>query len=167
MPDGAIRAQLDAPGVVTVSPRSTVVDVDVLARIHNTGEHDYVLGAASADDVHNWHVLDQNHKEVLRAPRGSGPRARKRSATHVHPHTTQVVASGHSHNVPRTLKLDARKLKPGQTYTIRYEFWGQIAEAQFIVVPGQARTAAVKRPKKTAGLTGKAGAKKKGKKSAR
>ena len=56
------------------------------------------------------------------------------------PHVSQVIAAGHSHSSPQTLTLDARKLRPGKHYTVRYEFHGHIAEATFTALQGHAPT---------------------------
>ncbi len=166
MADGSpIQAEVDAPTEIHLKPRAATVRIDVLAKIHNTGDHDYVLGAANPDDVHNWHVLDENHREVTRpaAKRAAG-RAYGGARKKVHPHTTQTVAAGHSHHAPQTLKLDAKKLKPGKTYTIRYEFWGNTAETRFTVVPGHTSPPRKAAKKKT---TRKAAAKKAPRKAAK
>ena len=42
-------------------------------------------------------------------------------------------------NVSQTLALNAKKLKVGRTYTIRYRFWGEVAEARFVLVAGHDR----------------------------
>ena len=125
-----IEAELVAPDLVTIAPRRATVDVDVLCRLHNTGDDDYVVSAPSEDDAHCWHVLDRNHRDVTR------PRSRRsRPPTKgVHPHRSRTIAGGHSRNTSKTLTLDAKKLKPGRTYTIRYEHYGHIAETQFTVL---------------------------------
>ncbi len=166
MADGSpIQAEVDAPAVVTLKPRAATVSVDVLAKIHNTGDHDYVVGATHPDDVHNWHVLDANHREVLRPPAKRAAGAYGRRKAKVHPHVAQTLAAGHSYHESKTLKLDTKKLKPGNTYTIRYEYFGQIAETDFTVVPGHAapakRKAAKKSPRKATKRTAKKTRKKK------
>lgn len=143
----AILAELNVPETVTLPVDGDSVDVDVLCRLHNTSEDDHVVGSSSPDDVHNWHVLSETHREVTAAPRAAG---KKPSATDVLPHVSQVIAAGHSHSAPRTLTLDARKLKPGKKYTVRYEFHGHVAEATFTALPGHAPTAKKPAAKKAA-----------------
>lgn len=134
----AILAELNVPETVTLPGDGDSVDVDVLCRLHNTSEDDHVVGSSCPDDVHNWHVLSETHREVTAAPRAAG---KKPSATDVLPHVSQVIAAGHSHSAPRTLTLDARKLKPGKKYTVRYEFHGHVAEATFTALAGHGSTA--------------------------
>ncbi len=165
MADGSpIQAEVAAPDIVTLKPRATTVNIDVLAKITNTGEHDYVVGAAHPDEVHDWHVLDANHREILRPPAKRSAGAYGRGKSKVHPHVAQTLAAGHSYHDSKTLKLDTKRLKPGNTYTIRYEHFGQIAETEFTVVPGHAAPARRAAKKKT---TRKAAAKKAPRKAAR
>ncbi len=143
----AILAELNVPRTVTLPLRGDSVDVDVLCRLHNTSEDDHVVGSSSPDDVHNWHVLSETHREVSAAPRAAG---KKPSATGVLPYVSQVIAAGHSHSAPQTLTLDVRKLKPGKKYTVRYEFHGHVAEATFTALPGHPSTTKTPRVKKAA-----------------
>jgi hypothetical protein len=147
-----IEAQVDAPAVVHI-PASETVEIDVLCRLHNAAEHDWVVGASHPDDVHNWHVLDENHREVMRPPL---TKLQKPGKGDPHPYVSQAVGAGRSLNVPQTLTLSTKRLKPGKTYTIRYEFWGEIAEATFVAVPAhEAPVVKKKRTKRaqTAGTT--------------
>jgi len=148
----AILAELNVPETVTLPVHGDSVDIDVLCRLQNNSENDLVVGSSSPDDVHNWHVLSETHREVTAAPRAAG---KKPSATDVLPHVSHLIAAGHSHSAPRTLTLDARKLKPGKKYTVRYEFHGYIAEATFTALAGHstakepaARKPAAKKPRR-------------------
>jgi hypothetical protein len=148
-----IEARLDAPAVVHI-PAEETVQVDVLCRLHNAAEHDWVVGASHPDDVHNWHVLGENHREVMRPP---PIKPEKPGKDDPHPYVSQAVGAGRSLNVPQTLTLSTQRLKPGKTYTIRYEFWGEIAEATFVAVPSHEPPPVVKKKRtvksKTASTT--------------
>jgi len=126
-----IVAELRVPEVVFLpTGRASTVRVDVLACLHNRGEDDFVVGTSDPNDLHNWHVLGENAREVSRAPAADVGRGRK----NVHPHTSQLVPAGQSHNHSATLPLDATHLKAGKRYTVRYAFHGYVAEADFTVL---------------------------------
>lgn len=155
-----IEAELTVPDVVHLpTTRKSTVNVDVLARLHNTGDEGFVIGTSDPDDVHHWHVFNENHKEVMRPPPASKTR---RGRAGVHPHTSHLITSGHSHNAPATLKLDATKLRAGKTYTVRYVFHGYTAEGSFVVLAGKAasKVAAKRAPARKARKAPKAAAKK-------
>ena len=147
-----ITAEIVAPDFVHLpsDKRKTTVEVDVLCRLHNDGNHDRVVGSAHPNDVHNWHVLSETHREVMRPP---AEKAAPVTEGDVHPHVAETVPAGHSHNSTHTLVLDAGKLRAGKRYTIRSEYHGHMAEASFVVLAGHApsrrpRTAVKKRASK-------------------
>ncbi|MHC4925688.1 MAG: hypothetical protein ACYTG4_16705, partial [Planctomycetota bacterium] len=128
-----IVAELHAPEIVYLPvERGSTVHVDVLAQLHNTGADDFVVGTSDPEDVHNWHVLGENAREVSRALAADAGEGREG----VHPHRSQLLPAGQSHNHSTTLPLDAKKLKPGRRYTVRYAFHGYVAEAAFTVLAG-------------------------------
>lgn len=153
-----IKAELKVPDVVHLPTRRSTVNVEVLARLHNTGDDNFVIGTSDPVDVHHWHVFNENHKEVMRP----SPAKAKRGRAGIHPHTSHLITSGHSHNESATLRLDATKLTAGKTYTVRYVFHGYTAEASFIVLPGKAasKVAAKRAPARKARKAPKAAAKK-------
>ncbi len=146
-----IEAKINAPPVVEVSSRVRTVSIAVGTELRNVSEQDYVLFAPNQDSQHFWHVLDANHREVLREQ----PRKTNKKRKHAwHPARSQTVTLSHGVHETVTLKLDAAKLKDGQTYTIRSENWGQIAETTFVVIrhqksPVKKRTGPVKKKKPT------------------
>lgn len=126
-----IVAEVHGPEVVFLpSGRGrTSIPVDILCQIHNCGEEDYGLWAEHPDEVHDWHLLDENHKELQRAPAPKG----KRAAGEVLNHITQHILGNHAHSKIESIKLDARKLKPGKRYFLRFKFWGHTDETSFTV----------------------------------
>lgn len=126
-----IEAYLDVQPVVYVSDEDEHVEIDVRAELRNTSEHDYVLHAAT-DDAHFWHVLDDNHREVLR--KKDYRRRQKTQEGERHPARGHTLAAGHSAHETETLTLDPTKLKDGRVYTVRSELWGLVAEGTFAVV---------------------------------
>ncbi len=138
-----IEAIKDAPPNDEVSSRVKTVSITVRTELRNVGEQDYVLYAPDQDSQHFWHVLDANHREVLREQPRKTPKKRKHAW---HPARSQTVTLSHGVHETVTLKLDAAKLKDGQTYTIRSENWGQIAETTFVVVRHQQRPVKKKKP---------------------
>ena len=145
-----IEATIDAPPIVEVSSRVKTVSIAVRTELRNVSEQDYVLYAPDQDSQHFWHVLDANHREVLREQ----PRKTVKKKHAWHPARGQTITPSHGAHETVTLKLDAAKLKDGQTYTIRSENWGQIAETTFVVIrhqksPVKKRTGPVKKKKPT------------------
>lgn len=142
-----IEAEVSIPDILHLPPgNKSSVAVDVLARLHNRGDEDYLVGTSDPSDVHEWHVLNENHREVMRPKASAKPKGTK----DVHPHSSELVPAGHSHSCPATLVLDAKKLKAGKRYTLRYVYHGYVAEADFAVVEGKATAPARRRatPKK-------------------
>ena len=145
-----IEAKIDAPPIVEVSSRAKTVSIAVRTELRNVSEQDYVLYAPDQDSQHFWHVLDANHREVLREQLRKT--VKKKHAWH--PARGQTITPTHGAHETVTPKLDAAKLKDGQTYTIRSENWGQIAETTFVVIrhqkrPVKKRTGPVKKKKPT------------------
>ncbi len=145
-----IEAIIYAPPIVEVSSRVKTVSITIRTELRNVGEQDYVLYAPDQDSQHFWHVLDANHREVLREQ----PRKTVKKKSAWHPARSQTITLSHGVHETVTLKLDATKLKDGQTYTIRSENWGQIAETTFVVVrhqkrPVKKKTGPVKKKKPT------------------
>ena len=140
-----IEAILEAPHIVEVPPRVKTVSITVRTELRNVGDQDYVLHAPDKDSEHFWHVLGPNHREVLREQ----PRKTVKKKTAVLPFRGLTVTPTHGVHESVTLKLNAAKLKDGQTYTIRSENWGQIAETTFVVVRHTKRPAKKKKPTST------------------
>ena len=165
-----IEAEIDVPPVVVLPRRGKTVAVDARATLRNTGEEAVVVHARSEDDRHFWHVFDSNHREVLRE-RGSAPgRGKTAVESGVHTTRTQTVPGGQALHASRRLRLDLSKLKPGEVYTVRAEFFAHVAEARFSVVGLPATTKkkakkkpAAKKPAKKKGAAGKPAKKKAGK----
>ncbi|MDX1545957.1 MAG: hypothetical protein R3247_03165 [Rhodothermales bacterium] len=130
-----IEAHLDVQPVVYFSDGDEHVELDVRAELRNTSDHDYVLHAAT-DDAHFWHVLDENHREILR--KKEYQRRQKTKAGAPLPARGHTLAAGHSTHESRTLSLDATKLKEGRVYTVRSELWGLVAEGTFVAVKASA-----------------------------
>lgn len=159
VPTRLIAADIEVPGVVEVPAGVKTVEVAVRTGLTNVSEHDVVLHAPDEDAEIFWHVLDENHREVLREVH------RPLAKTHppkpgVETFRSVTVAAGHGEHETETLVLDAPKLKNGHTYTVRAEIFGQIAEAEFVAVKVEA-AAAAKKPaaKKGAKPAAKKGAK--------
>ncbi len=146
-----IEATIDAPPIVEVSSRVKTVSIAVRTELRNVSEQDYVLYAPDQDSQHFWHVLDANHREVLREQ----PRKTVKKKHAWHPARGQTITPSHGAHETVTLKLDAAKLKDGQTYTIRSENWGQIAETTFVVIRHQKRPVKKKNPTATKKVTKK------------
>ncbi len=162
VPTRLIEATVHAPSIVEVPPKARTVSITMRTELYNISERDVVLHAPSGKDQYFWHVLNENHREVLRWQpyRKGGGRKKK---TDVHPIRSQTIAAGHSTHETETLVLKTARLKDGHTYTIRCEVWGQIAETEFIVVriappskrkPTSKKKSAASR-KKVAGKTAK------------
>lgn len=149
-----IEAKIDAPPIVEVSSRVRTISIAVRTELRNVSEQDYVLFAPNQDSQHFWHVLDANHREVLREQPRKTPKKKKHAW---HPARSQTVTLSHGVHETVTLKLDAAKLNDGQTYTIRSENWGQIAETTFVVVRPQKRPVKKKKPTLTKKVAKKSG----------
>lgn len=134
IPTDLLRAEVEAPQVVHVSPKTKTVTLDVRVSLHNTSDEDYVVHTESQNKVLFWHVLDDNQREVLREEQ---PRGRRPTPTIDELHT-RLIPSGFSVHDTATLKLNASKLKDGQTYTIRSNHWGQQAETTFVAIHAKA-----------------------------
>ena len=148
VPTRLITARVDAPQIVEVPANSRCLAIDVRTELANESEHDVVLHAPDADQEIFWHVLDENHREVLRErSRKAGDGGQEGVETF----RSRTIASGHSDHETATLQLDVKKLKHGHTYTVRAEVFGQIAEAEFVAVvhrPERSpRTASKRAPK--------------------
>lgn len=146
-----IEAIIEAPPIVEVSPRAKTVSIVVRTELRNVGEQDYVVHAPDRDSQHFWHVLSPSHREVLREQ----PRKALKKKSDVLSVRGQTITPSHGVHETVTLKLDAAKLKDGQTYTIRSEHWGQIAETTFIAVHHPKRVVKKKKPTSTKNETKK------------
>ena len=138
----SIEAEIDLPPVVVLPRRGKTVAVDARVTLRNTGEQDVVVHARSADDRHFWHVFDSNHREVLRERRTAPGRGKTLEEKGVHTTQTETVAAGHEMHTSHRLRLDLAKLRGGEAYTVRAEYFAHVAEARFSVV---ALPAAMKR----------------------
>lgn len=161
----SIAAEIDVPAVLEVPSNAKKVSVAARVTLRNTGEDDVVVHAASSDDRHFWHVFDANHREVLRERRTAPGRAKAMRKGGVHSFRTETVPGGQEIHSGRELALDAAKLRDGEVYTVRAEFFGHIAEASFSVVGVPASALRKLKParKKPASKPGKTAKKKAGK----
>lgn len=146
-----IVATLDVPQTVGVLKDADTVEVPVRTELYNQGEEDVVLHVPDADSKVFWHVLDERHREIYREK----PQKPQPVPKGVLPICSLTLAAGHSDHETENLVLNAKKLKPGGTYTVRAEIWGQIAEAEFVAVEALPLT-----PLKPASSGGKKAAKK-------
>ena len=125
-PTKLIEAVLDVPDIVEISPNDPAVKLTVQYELANHSKHDYMLHAPNMASQQFWHVMDRHHREIYREQGpGNGGGDSVRSMT---------IAAGHSSHEALEFKLDTKRLRAGQTYTIRGESWGQICEAAFTVV---------------------------------
>ncbi len=138
-----LQAQLDAPHLVEVPRGRKTVSIDVRAEITNVSDSDYVVHAPSRNHEHFWHLLDENHREVARGTTGGA------KGDDPGQFRGQTIGAGLSVHDSHRVELPAGKLKNGKTYTLRSEFYGQMAEAAFIAV-SPARKAPKKAGKKVA-----------------
>ena len=131
-----IQAEIDIPDVVHIPPRRKVVEVAARVSLVNSGEEDFVAHAESRDEATFWHVFNADFREITREKgRGKGGHLGPRVLRGVHSYRTVTVPAGGTVNDNRTLKLDATKLKAGETYNVRGEIYGHLAEASFVAVP--------------------------------
>lgn len=162
VPTRRIQAKVDVPQVVEVPAGAKTVEVAVRTELTNPGEVDVVLHAPNLDEEIFWQVLDERHREVLREK----PQKEGKKLKGVEEFRGLTVAGGHSEHETETLVLDAKKLKHEQTYVVRAEIWGQIAEAEFVAIHTapmvKLRPAAKAPAKKAAGGAKKKAAKKEG-----
>jgi hypothetical protein len=147
-----ILAKLDVPQTVGVLKGADTVEVAVRTELYNRSEEDVVLHAPDAASKVFWHVLDERHREIYRE-KPEKPAPGPKGILGV---CSLTLAAGHSEHETETLVLNAKKLKPGGTYTVRAEVWGQIAEAEFVAVQALPLT-----PLEPAGSGGKKTASKK------
>ncbi len=134
-----LEAELNVPNHIMVTSGAKTIDVDVLATIRNHDEDDHAVHVNDGGDEHFWQLLDDNHKEVQRAPKGA--KAKGLEGCRI-----QTIAGGHVFAEPQTLSLDATKLKHGRCYTMRYLLWGEhVAEAPIHVSHAPAPAKAAKR----------------------
>lgn len=154
-----VTAEIEAPDTVEIPRRGRKVEVFVRISLHNHGEDDFIAHAPNDDEAHFWHVLDDDHCEVMRhKKKGKGGVKVYRG---VHSYRTETVAGGHGVHGQRTLTLDGRKLEEGRIYTIRGEIYGHPAQTTFVAVKeAPPRPKKVKKPKRKAAPRKKAARKK-------
>ncbi len=135
-----LEAELNVPDHIMVPSGANSVDVDVLASLRNHSEDGHVVHVPDSDGVHFWQLLDANHKEVQRAPATKGKGLENARC--------ELIASGHALAEPQTISLDAKKLKDGRCYTLRYVLWGEhAAEGRINVSHAPAKAAKAKAAK--------------------
>lgn len=115
-----LEAELNVPNHILVPSGAKTIDVDVLATLHNYDEDARVVHVNNADEAHFWQLLDDDHKEVQRSAKGAKAEGLEGARAH-------TVKSGEGLAEPRTISLNASKLKDGQRYTLRYVLWGEHA----------------------------------------
>ncbi len=130
----SIEAEINVPDLVEVPKGAESVTLDARVTLRNAGEDDLVVQAPSRDHRHFWQVFDGNHREVLRERRSAPGRAKVQVDDGVHSYVSETIAAGHEEHATRRLELNARKLRQGDVYTVRAEFFGHLAEARFSVV---------------------------------
>lgn len=128
VPTKLITPEIHVEPHVEVPKGARKVTLTVRTELRNDSEHDVVLHAPDRDAEVFWHVLDEEHRELLRE---RPPKADKMPKG-VEAFRSLTVASGHSEHENETLEIDARDLQTGHTYTVRAEIYGQVAEAEFV-----------------------------------
>lgn len=113
-----LEAELSVPDHVLIPSRARAVKVEVLATLRNHDEVARAVHVTNSGDVHFWHLLDDRHKEVQRAPAAAKVKDLESART-------ETIAGGQVFAEPRTVALDATKLKDGRCYTLRYVLWGE------------------------------------------
>lgn len=149
VPTKLITPEIHVEPHVQVPKGARKVTLTVRTELRNDSEHDFVLHAPDLDDEVFWHVLDEQHRELLRE---RPPKGDKMPAG-VESFRSLTVASGHSEHENETLEINARDLEDGHTYTVRAEIYGQVAEAEFVAFV--APRAAHKRRAKAGGKVAK------------
>jgi hypothetical protein len=129
VPTKLITPEIHVEPHVQVPQGAKKVSLTVRTELRNDSEHDVVLHAPDRDAEIFWHVLDEQHRELLRERPPRGDKMPKGVASF----RSVTVASGHAEHDNETLEIDARELEDGHTYTVRAEIYGQIAEAEFVV----------------------------------
>jgi hypothetical protein len=129
VPTKLITPEIHVEPHVQVPQGAKKVSLTVRTELRNDSEHDVVLHAPDRDAEIFWHVLDEQHRELLRERPPKGDKMPKGVASF----RSVTVASGHAEHDNETLEIDARELEDGHTYTVRAEIYGQIAEAEFVV----------------------------------
>ncbi|MHC4219849.1 MAG: hypothetical protein ACYSU7_15515 [Planctomycetota bacterium] len=113
-----LEAELNVPDHVMVPSGVETLDIDVLATLRNDTEDDRVVHVPHGDHVHIWQLLDERRKEVARAPAPGKAKGLEAARS-------ETIACGHAFAEPQTISLDAKKLKNGRCYTLRYVLWGE------------------------------------------
>jgi len=165
----AIRAEIDLPSIVEIPRQRKTVKLNVRFSLFNDGDSVFVAHARSRDDTSFWHVFDEHQQEVQREKgAGKGGVSAVKVSRGVHSYRSVSVGTGAGLHGARKLILDAGKLEPGHTYTVRGDFYGHRAEVTFVAVPEMA-PAPKKRPakKKAKKAVAKASAKRKAKAKAK
>lgn len=156
-----IQAHVDVPSVVEIPAEAETVEVAVRTELRNDTEDDIVLHSPDPDSAIFWHVLNEKHREILRDV-GSA-KVPWDPPEGVVPIVSLTLAGGHAEHETETLIIETKKLRSGQTYTVRAEVFGQIAEAEFVAVAQpklEKLVPAKKPPAKKKAPTKKAAAKK-------
>ncbi len=139
-----LEAELNVPDHIVVPSGAKTLDIDVLATLRNHDEADRVVHVPGSGDVHFWQLLDERHREVQRAPKAAKAKALEDART-------ETIAGGNVFAEPQTLSLDAKKLKDGRCYTLRYVLWREhTAQGRIHVshAPAKARAKAARGKKK-------------------
>lgn len=133
-----IRAEIEVPHTVIVPRGRKTVTVDVVCRLHNEGDESYVASSPEGQETHFWHLLNSDQREVQRSKPGKECES----------HRSHLVAGGTSDAHPEQVTLDAKKLKHGECYTLRFRVKGHSAEAEFVAVHPRERKKTKKRTAK-------------------
>jgi hypothetical protein len=135
VPTKLITPRIEVPPTVEVPRGAKTVTLHVRTELQNDSDHDVVLHAPDEDAEIFWHVLDDEHREIVRERPPKSRKGRKGVETF----RSLTIASGHSEHESEELELDAGKLRAGETYSVRAEIWGQVAEARFVAVETEPR----------------------------
>ena len=131
-----IQAEIDVPSLVEIPRRGKNVTIDIRVSLVNSGDETFVAHAESGDESSFIHVFNSKFREVTREPgAGKGGHKGPKVKNGVHSYRTITVPAGGGVNANRRFKLDATKLKAGETYNVRGEVYGHLAEATFVAVP--------------------------------
>ena len=147
VPTRMIQAKVEIPQMVLIRAGAKKVRIPVRLDLHNVSDFDYVLHSADARSEVFWHVVNENHEEVMKAWPNKG-----RGFAGMENFRSRTVAAGLTDHSTETLVLKASDLESGCTYTLQAEIFGQACQQDFVVVmsPPKAPAARKRTAKKAA-----------------
>ena len=127
-PKNGIKATLVCQKTVFVNKMPPIPDrlpafAHVTATLTNTTRSDFNLQAPTPCDVNFWELYDSSNNLVQSEPHGMCPQ-------HV---VTASLPAGQTIRTDNVITLNGKLLESGETYTIKYKFWGYSSEASFTV----------------------------------